>query len=199
VHTFRGSFQGRQANIKVTSVVGHVFSTDFPQRFQSWDKVEPITLFDAPVERNAEKQGIVHHLKENGRGADYLVLFLDCDREGENICFEVISCMMPEALSNKELRLPGPRQRVFRAKFSAITPADIQRAMQSLSFPNEAESLSVEARQELDLKVGVAFSRFQTRFFQVRLPRFALRCDPVLQRVTVTRSCSGLLPCCSRL
>jgi DNA topoisomerase-3 len=81
------------------------------------------------------------------------VLWLDCDREGENICFEVISCVMPHALSRPELRTPGGGQKVFRAKFSAITPADINKAMQNLSYPNEYESLSVEARQELDLKV----------------------------------------------
>jgi DNA topoisomerase-3 len=59
-------------------------------------------------------------------------------------------------------------ERVFRAHFSAINPSDIQKAYHSLGKPDKNQSLSVDARQELDLKVGVAFSRFQTRYFQGR-------------------------------
>lgn len=147
---------------KVTSVAGHVFSVDFPQSYQSWDSVDPASLFHAPIVRKPCKGSIVKHLSDCAKGVNFIVLWLDCDREGENIAFEVLDCCLEKMVGN------SPYDRVYRAYFSAINPSDIQKAYMSLGKPDKNQSLAVDARQELDLKVGVAFSRFQTRYFQGR-------------------------------
>ncbi|KAL7548997.1 hypothetical protein ACHAWF_012271 [Thalassiosira exigua] len=146
----------------VTSVAGHVFSVDFPPEYQSWDSVDPAELFHAPVVKKPCKGSVVRHLEEVAKGADFLVLWMDCDREGENINFEVLECCL------HLMRGQAPYDRVYRAHFSAINPSDIRKAYNSLGKPDRRQALAVDARQELDLKVGVAFSRFQTRFFQGR-------------------------------
>jgi len=86
---------------------------------------------------------------------DFIVLWLDCDKEGENICFEVLEICKNNIPNSKKT------QRVYRAKFSSIAKKDIVTAFEGLKhLPNYNESISVDARQVLDLKIGVAFSRF---------------------------------------
>ena len=47
VHEFQGEFLGYFANIIVTSVAGHIFNRDFPEKYSNWNAFPPITLFDA--------------------------------------------------------------------------------------------------------------------------------------------------------
>ncbi|CAK8567137.1 unnamed protein product [Lathyrus sativus] len=156
VHEFDGRFLGAPARFKVTSVIGHVFSVDFHGKYQDWATTDPLDLFQAQVIKTESnpKAHICKHLKQEARGCHYLVLWLDCDREGENICFEVI-----ESTGFKI-------NDVYRARFSSVTEKDVLNALANLVRPNRDEAMAVDARQEIDLKVGVAFTRFQTSFFQ---------------------------------
>jgi DNA topoisomerase-3 len=75
---------------KITSVAGHVFSVDFPSSYQNWDAVDPAQLFDAPVCKTPTSPGIIKHLQNVAKNVDFIILWLDCDREGENIAFECL-------------------------------------------------------------------------------------------------------------
>lgn len=49
----------------------------------------------------------------------------------------------------------NPRIQVLRAKFSEITNASINRAIANLTQPDRRMSDAVQARQELDLRIGM--------------------------------------------
>lgn len=51
VHEFEGMFNGFRAYFKVTSVIGHVFSVDFPAKYQDWAATDPADLFQAPIHK----------------------------------------------------------------------------------------------------------------------------------------------------
>ena len=65
---------------------------------------------------------------------------------------------------------------MLRAHFSSIAPVDLRAAYNNLREgvgPNLAESLSVDARQILDLKIGVSISRMQTNLLSPEALRIA--------------------------
>lgn len=79
-------------------------------------------------------------------------MWLDCDREGEAIAYDIIDVI-------KEKK---PQVDIWRAKFSAVTREEVTRAMETLARPDKALADAVRVRQEVDLRIGASFTRFQT-------------------------------------
>ena len=94
VHEFNGTFRGSNAQYKATSVIDMFFSVDFPAKYQDWTIVDPLDFFQAPIHKaeSNPKAHICRRLSQEARVCGHLVLWLDCDREGDNICFEVVEC-----------------------------------------------------------------------------------------------------------
>jgi DNA topoisomerase-3 len=66
-------------------------------------------------------------------------------------------------------RRANPNLVVKRARFSALILRDLQRAVNNLVEPNEMDARAVDARQEIDLRIGASFTRFQTLLLQVSI------------------------------
>ena len=147
-----------------TSVRGHLASQDFPPAY-GWSKCDPAALFDAPIETSykADMEPLERMLKTLSPQCQVLILWLDCDREGEAIGEEVrdVCCRA------------NPRLQVYRARFSTVMAAEIQRALKSLDRLNQAFVAAVQARSELDLRVGAALTRFQTLRLQRKFDGFS--------------------------
>ncbi|GFH32170.1 DNA topoisomerase, partial [Haematococcus lacustris] len=111
-------------------------------------------LYRLPVLKKvpADKQQLKKQLEQLARQAQWLVLWLDCDREGENISFEVMEVCLAV----------NPRLYVRRARFSALIARELHAACANLGTPNQLDAMAVDARQEIDLRVGASFTRFMT-------------------------------------
>lgn len=146
----------------MTSVSGHLLALDFSPQFKGWKSCSPLELFDAPITKFCPEDytNIKRTLQREVRTCDKLIIWTDCDREGENIGYEIIDVC-------REIK---PNIDVFRANFSEITSASVRRALNNLGRANKCVSDAVDARMELDLRIGAAFTRFQTLRLQKAFP-----------------------------
>lgn len=129
------TLDGREAPAVMTSVLGHVTTLDFPPEYsKGWNTVPMPALFTAPVIRKPsavrlsassmhpaccadalrsaqDMDKVVQNLVQEARGVTDLLIWTDCDQEGEHIGFEIINICLRVA----------PNARVRRAHFSAVS------------------------------------------------------------------------------
>eukprot|EP00750_Incisomonas_marina_P006233 INCI14379.1.p1 GENE.INCI14379.1~~INCI14379.1.p1 ORF type:complete len:903 (-),score=130.56 INCI14379.1:65-2773(-) len=143
-----------ECDMVVTSVTGHMMDLCFGAEYKSW-QIDESLLFEAPVHKKVKEDAekIAQNLKKEIRGCAALVLWLDCDDEGENIAQEVVDVCAPAARRGL---------RIYRARFSAVTSRDIDRALRNLDRLNEKVIAAVDTRTEIDLRLGAVFTRFQS-------------------------------------
>lgn len=153
---------GQKVKIVFTSVSGHLLNMEFVNTYRNWTGCNPEQLFDAEIKKfcSENNEKIKRTLEREVRSCNELIIWTDGDREGENIGFEVIDVC--RAINRNIF--------VKRARFSDMTSASIFRAMNSLVDPDERTSQAVDVRSELDLRIGAAFTRFQTLRLQKVFP-----------------------------
>ncbi|CAI9777537.1 unnamed protein product [Fraxinus pennsylvanica] len=154
IFEFNYTIQNQQFHMSFTSVTGHLMELEFEERYRKWHSCDPVQLYQAAVKKYVpeDKLDIKRTLEEEARRCQWLILWLDCDREGENIAFEVVEVCTQ---ANRNLN-------IWRARFSALIDREIHYSMQHLLRPNQLFADAVDVRQEIDLRIGASFTRFQT-------------------------------------
>ncbi len=147
VPVYRFSAEGDE--YVVMGLRGHIVEWDYSKELSSWHRVDPKELVWAEPEKTATRANIVSALKVLSRDIDEVVVATDYDREGELIGVEALEI----------IRKVRPDVKVWRARFSALTPAEVNRAF---SYPDEVDyrlAQSAESRQLIDLAWGATLTR----------------------------------------
>ncbi|KAK2729155.1 DNA topoisomerase [Colletotrichum kahawae] len=141
-------------DVTMTAVLGHLTALDFTAANKSWQHPPPESLFTAPVVTLVpdDKKTVAENIERQARYCQLLVIWTDCDREGEHIGKEIVHAA----------RKGKPDIQVKRATFSNIERAHILSAARRLTDLDQKQVDAVDTRIELDLRIGYAFTRFLT-------------------------------------
>ncbi|ODQ60673.1 hypothetical protein WICANDRAFT_61239 [Wickerhamomyces anomalus NRRL Y-366-8] len=147
-------------NVVMTSVAGHLTGLDFPDNY-AWGKCNAGKLFEAPVKFSMSKEQtqIAKNIENLSRGCDRLMIWTDCDREGEYIGKEILDAARK---GNPNLTV----QNTMRAQFSHLERNHILKAAREPKQLDVNAISAVGTRQELDLRTGAAFTRFLCDVFK---------------------------------
>src|SRR5690348_8941188 len=173
---------------------GHVLGPAFPEGYSNWQKTDLHELIDAELIKEPTDKNVVKAIKKLAKEADELVIATDFDREGELIGLEALEEMLdanPE-LGSREGTADGTL-RIKRARYSALTKEEIERAFSHLDDLSYDLAYAGAARQDIDLiwgatltrAVSLATRRFGSNFLsvgRVQSPTLGLIVERELER-----------------
>jgi len=139
---------------------GHVLGPAFPEGYSNWQKTDLHDLIDAKLIKEPTDKNVVKAIKKLAQGADELVIATDFDREGELIGLEALEEMLdanPELGTREETE--AGTLKVQRARYSALTKEEIERAFSELDTLSYPLANAGAARQDIDLLWGATLTR----------------------------------------
>src|SRR5919201_1359488 len=145
-------FTNGDGEFVVVPLRGHVVEIDYRPDLQDWQTTDLERLIDAEPVRLETPPALHDALRRLAEDADEAILATDYDREGELIGVEAL-----ETLRSQRPDLPARR-----ARFSAMTPAEVRRAFEHLVEPDWALAQAAAPRQKIDLAWGAVLTRFLT-------------------------------------
>jgi len=143
-------FGKKGEEIAVIGLKGHILKVDFPAEYSNWQSVAPESLIDAKIIKVPMQKQIIKALQKLGKEAEEVVIATDFDREGELIGVDAVNLI-------KEV---NQKAGVKRARFSAITKPEIDRAFGHPEDMYLNLASAGEARQDIDLIWGATLTRF---------------------------------------
>ena len=135
----------------VVPLRGHIVELDYGEEFKRWDINKLIELVNEKPRKINKERGIVKILWDIAKDVDEIIIATDYDREGELIGVEALSVIEKKY---------GKKFKVKRAKFSALTKQEIEKAFNNLVDINYNLASAAEARQHIDLAWGASLTRF---------------------------------------
>jgi DNA topoisomerase I len=171
---------------------GHVMTPAFPDGYSNWQQTDLHDLIDAPITKEPTDKNVLRAIRKVAKDADDIVIATDYDREGELIGLEALEQI---AEANPAITGDGlaSRPRVKRARYSALTKDEIERAFSTLDELAYDLADAGAARQDIDLiwgatltrAVSLATRRFGSNFLsvgRVQSPTLSLIVERELER-----------------
>ena len=164
---------------------GHVMNPSFPEGYSNWQKTDLHELIDAALTKEPTDKNVLRAIRKVANDATSVVIATDYDREGELIGLEALDVIL-----DVKPELEGS---VERARYSALTKQEIERAFAELDQLSFDLAYAGAARQDIDLiwgatltrAVSLATRRFGSNFLsvgRVQSPTLGLIVERELER-----------------